>query len=568
MATINRRDLISGLLGAAALRATGCSTGDSVSQRLQIEGELFAPDFETGHRFRLATASPKSSESGRSNWAADTIGAIEEWREIPVVIVGGGIAGLCAAWRLKRSGFEQFQLLELEDHLGGTSRSGEHRGFQFPWGAHYITTPMPENTHLIALLREMGVVEGLASDGKPVIAEEYLCREPEERVFADEHWQEGLFPVAGATQDDLDQLASFHKRMLDFSLMRDEHGKRFFALPIALSSEDPQARKFDQISMLQWMEQQGWTSSKLRWYVDYACRDDYGLTIDRTSAWAGILYYASRIQNGSLASQDVITWPSGNGHIVKHLQESLKAHLNPGMMVAKIDPKEQSERSRSCELIVYDKVQKRFVGYRCDRVIFAAPQFVAKHVIEDFRSDRSTAALDLPFQYGWWLVANLHLSSRPSDSGFPMSWDNIIYESKSLGYVVATHQLGVDHGPTVLTWYYPFADAKPPFTREQLLSVPWSDWVEMVLSDLEVAHREIRSLVTRVDVMRWGHAMVQPYTNFLWSETRRMAAMPDRNVHFANTDLSGLALLEEAVHHGVRAADEVLDSLDKNELAG
>jgi len=149
-----------------------------------------------------------------------------------------------------------------------------------------------------------------------------------------------------------------------------------------------------------------------------------------------------------------------------------------------------------------------------------------------------------------------------------MSWDNIIYESKSLGYVVATHQLGVDHGPTVLTWYYPFADANPPFTREQLLSVPWSDWVEMVLSDLEVAHREIRSLVTRVDVMRWGHAMVQPYTNFLWSETRRMAAMPDRNVHFANTDLSGLALLEEAVHHGVRAADEVLESLDKNELAG
>jgi len=27
-------------------------------------------------------------------------------------------------------------------------------------------------------------------------------------------------------------------------------------------------------------------------------------------------------------------------------------------------------------------------------------------------------------------------------------------------------------------------------------------------------------------------------------------------------------LLEEAVHHGVRAADEVLDSLDKNDLAG
>lgn len=568
MATINRRDLISALLGAAALRVTGCSTGDPASQRLKVEGELFSPDFETGHRFRASTAFRKSSVAGQASRAAEPIGAIDEWKEIPVVIVGGGIAGLSAAWHLKRSGFEQFQLLELEDHLGGTSRSGENHGFQFPWGAHYITTPMPENTHLIALLQEMGVVEGLTSDGKPVVAEEYLCREPEERVFADDHWQEGLFPVAGSTQDDLDQLAGFHQRMLEYSLMRDEQGKRFFALPIALSSEDPQARKLDQISMLQWMEQQGWTSSKLRWYVDYACRDDYGLTIDRTSAWAGILYYASRLQNGVQASQDVITWPSGNGHIVKHLQASLKEKLQPGMMVARISPTEQSERPASCELVVYDKVQKRFLGYRCNRVIFAAPQFVAKHVIEGFRPERSTAAQDLPFQYGWWLVANVHLSSRPSDPGFPMSWDNIIFESKSLGYVVATHQLGIDHGPTVLTWYYPFADANPSFTREQLLSVPWSDWVEMVLSDLEIAHREIRSLVTRVDVMRWGHAMVQPYTNFLWSETKRLAAMPDRNIHFANTDLSGIALLEEAVHHGVRAANEVLDSFHDHKTAG
>jgi hypothetical protein len=68
--------------------------------------------------------------------------------------------------------------------------------------------------------------------------------------------------------------------------------------------------------------------------------------------------------------------------------------------------------------------------------------------------------------------------------------------------------------------------------------------------------------------MRWGHAMVQPYTNFLWSETKRLAAMPDRNIHFANTDLSGIALLEEAVHHGVRAANEVLDSFHDHKPSG
>jgi len=65
MATINRRDLISALLGAAALRVTGCSTGDPASQMLKIEGELFSPDFETGHRFRASPAFHKSSVAGR-----------------------------------------------------------------------------------------------------------------------------------------------------------------------------------------------------------------------------------------------------------------------------------------------------------------------------------------------------------------------------------------------------------------------------------------------------------------------------------------------------------------------
>lgn len=81
------------------------------------------------------------------------------------------------------------------------------------------------------------------------------------------------------------------------------------------------------------------------------------------------------------------------------------------------------------------------------------------------------------------------------------------------------------------------------------------------MTDLEIAHPEIRSLVTRIDIMRWGHAMVQPYTGFVWSESRQMAAQPDRNIHFANTDLSGLALMEEAFFHGVRAAEEVIAAL-------
>jgi len=542
MATINRRDLIGSLLGLSAATMSGCSA----PEEWRIDGDLLSPDFATGHRLRDPSM---------------TIGTIEQWKEIPVVIIGGGIAGLAAGWHLRRSGFDEFELLELEDDVGGTSRCGERDHFRYPWGAHYITTPMPENVDLIEFLQEMGVVQEVNPDGVPIVAEDLLCREPEERVFADGTWHEGLFPVPGASQDDLDQVADFHAKMQEWSTKRDPNGKRLFALPIAHSSDDPDIRALDRISMLDWMNEQGWDSARLKWYVDYACRDDYGLSIDQTSAWAGILYYAGRLRRDSQESQDVITWPAGNGQVVQYLRGKLEPHIQPSKMVAKLKPSGNSGPDANCELVVFDKERDRWLGYRAKRVIFAAPQFVAKHVIDRFRDGQ--AANTQPFRYGWWLVANVHLRGRPKESGFPMSWDNVFYESKSLGYVVSTHQAGIDHGPTVWTWYYPFADAKPHYTREQLLNVPWSDWAAMVIADLEIAHPEIRSLITRIDVMRWGHAMVQPYTGFVWSEARQMAAKPDRNIHFANTDLSGVALMEEAFFHGVRAADEVLTILQE-----
>jgi hypothetical protein len=58
--------------------------------------------------------------------------------------------------------------------------------------------------------------------------------------------------------------------------------------------------------------------------------------------------------------------------------------------------------------------------------------------------------------------------------------------------------------------------------------------------------------------MRWGHAMIRPRPGFVWGGARAAAARPYRGVYFANADLSGVGLFEEAFYHGVRAAEEVL----------
>ncbi len=191
-------------------------------------------------------------------------------------------------------------------------------------------------------------------------------------------------------------------------------------------------------------------------------------------------------------------------------------------------------------------------GIHARHVIFAAPQFLAAAVIRDYRDVRE-------FTYGSWLVANVTLRRRPAqDEGFPMAWDNVLYDSPGLGYVVATHQTGIEDGPTVLTYYHALCDTDPRLSRQRLLSAGRDEWAEVVLADLGRAHRDIRSLATRLDVMRWGHAMVRPRPGLLSSGALQRARTPMQGIHFAHSDLSGLALFEEALHHGVRAAEEIL----------
>lgn len=529
---LSRRQLLTALLGWQFANTVGCGTS-----KLPPAGELTHTRFEIGHLLRDGMKKTVSSDA---------------YEDVAVTIVGGGIAGLAAAWRFQRAGFSDFVLAELETNPGGTARGGSRNGFKFPWGAHYIPVPMPENKALIQLLSEMEVIEALTEDGRPVVSEQFLCREPEERVYNERQWEQGLYPRQGASAKDLQQLAAFREEMDRWAERRDAQGRRMFAIPMASGSDDEVVRKLDQISMEDWLDERGWDSPRLRWLVDYSCRDDYGLPPSRVSAWAGVFYFAARIAGKGQESQEVITWPEGNGRVVDFLKGCVDKQIRTGLGVYEVKAGSDTKQSRVAAL---DTKTMKTVGFRSDHVVFAAPQMMAKYVIDGFTaSGRDSSG----FRYGSWLVANVHVKDRPANQGFPMAWDNVIRDSRSLGYVTATHQSGVDYGPTVLTWYYPFADVDAVITRKQMMNLKWADWADVVLTDLRLAHPDIDALVTRVDIMCWGHAMVQPLPGFVWSPDREQASRPIGPIHFAGTDLSGVALLEEAVFHGVRAAEEIL----------
>ena len=518
---LSRRDLLAGL----GLLTAGCSR----RAPRRIQGSIVGGAHARGHRLREAVT-----------------GSPEAWERASVVIAGAGVAGLSAAWALDRAGLSDWVVLELEDVAGGTARGGVGPVTPYPWGAHYVPVPDPENRPLVALLEEAGAVASRDAAGAPVYAEDVLCRDPQERLFVRGEWYEGLYPRVAAPRRDLDELHAFEEDMRRWAARRDAAGRRAFDLPRARGADGPELRGLDAISMDRYLRDRGWSSERLRWFVEYGCRDDFGATLAQTSAWAGIHYFAARLGESGHGA-DFLTWPEGNGRLVATLATRAGGRLRPGSLVTRITP-----RKDGVEIVYRDERDGRLRGLRADHAVCALPSFLTGRVVEG--APRPAP----PPEYGAWMVANLTLRDRPETRGFPTAWDNVLYGSPSLGYVVATHQTGRDHGPTVYTYYLPLLDDDPRAARQRLLETPWERWVEIVLDDLAPAHGGLRELVERVDVYLWGHAMVRPRPGTMWSDALAASAVPVGRLHFAHTDLSGMALFEEALHHGVRAAEEIL----------
>ena len=441
---------------------------------------------------------------------------------VPLVIVGGGIAGLSAAWRLLRRGFRDFVLLEMEREAGGNARSGSNAVSSYPWAAHYVPVPGPHAPLVRELFEELGVFADGRWDSR------HLCHAPQERLFLHGRWQSGFEPQVGPTARDRDHVTRFEHRMAAFA----DSGA--FTVPMR---DEIAATPLDGVSMAQWLTQEGLDSPWLRWLVDYGCRDDYGARATDTAAWAGIHYFASR------APQELgpLTWPEGNGWITRRLLAMAGDQVKTGQVVTHV--------TREGKRWVVSTPEARWTA---EAVIFAAPSFLAARVI-----DGGPATPD--FQYSPWLTANLTLDRWPSERGVPVAWDNVIVDSPSLGYVVATHQSLRTHVPqTVWTYYWALADGPPRVNREWLLAQDWRSLTVRILDDLSRAHPDIRECVSHIDICRMGHAMIRPTPGFLSSSARRhLRAHADR-LFFAHSDVSGLSLFEEAQSRGVTAADRAL----------
>jgi glycine/D-amino acid oxidase-like deaminating enzyme len=501
--SFSRREFLAG--GSAAL------VGLSLKSEKQIAGSFVNESAAVGHLLRDRASFPPPKQTVKT----------------PIVIVGGGISGLSAAWRLQKSGFHDFVLLEMNAQAGGNARWGENEITAYPWAAHYVPVPGPQATYVRELFTDLGALK----DGQ--WEERYLAFAPQERLFLYGRWQDGIEPAIGLTPKDREQ---FQRLAETFAKYRSTGA---FTIPLEIGYSNKFA-DLDRVSFADWLKTQGFDSRLVNWYMNYACRDDYGALAQDTSAWAGIHYFSSR----EAEEKGPLTWPEGNGWITKRLLKRVREHVRTGQMVHKVVP------SRSGVSVFAGDTE-----YQAEFVIFSAPTFLAPYVVEGFKPLTT-------FVYSPWLTANLTLDRLPDARGAEPAWDTVFMDSPTLGYVDAMHQSVRSHiDRTVWTFYWALADGTPSQNRALLLEKDWSYWKEAILRDLERVHWDIRQCVSRIDIMRMGHAMVRPTVGAIFSAERAGLKRRDGRILFANSDLSGISIFEEAQFHGVEAAQTALRHL-------
>jgi len=510
-------------------------------------GELLGMNHLLGHRLRDGHF-PAPSETRRTG----------------VVIVGAGISGLSAAWKLAQAGIDDFLVVDMESEAGGNSRAGQSPLVAYPWGAHYLPLPTRESTLVRELLSELGVLHGDPGAAKPAYEERFLCATPQERVYRNGLWEEGLVPQRGIDAAERQQQRRFQERMEELKNARGKDGRRAFAIPMELSSRDPEWRALDRVPFSRWLSDNNFTAPSLHWLANYATRDDYGTAYDQTSAWAGLHYFACRNGEAANAANDtLLTAPEGNAWLVRGLARHAEGRILSDALVWRI---EEGKSNVAVDVLFGSKSLR----IEARQLIWAAPVFLLPRVWPALPGELKAAAL--AGDYAPWLVANLHLADFPEERhGAPPAWDSVLYDSPGLGYVVATHQLIRRHlSGTVFTCYRALHDVAPAEGRRLLLETPREAWAEGILGELERVHPDIRKLATRLDVFRNGHAMRRPTPGSLWYDHRskgwpqgqreKLADFRHPRIALAHADLSGFSLFEEAQYRGVVAAERVLSS--------
>jgi hypothetical protein len=504
---MQRRQFLTAAASAAtAVLSSGCDPAPRT-----LAGGFAGIDMARGHQLRDLLAQ-------------GTLPAPAVVRRAQVVIAGGGVAGLAA----------------------GNSRGGQVNGIACPLGAHYLPVPGDDAREVQDLLEELGLRQRVA--GRWQYDERHLCHSPQERLFFQGEWQEGLLPVQGVGEATLAQYRRFAERVQAL-------GKAArFTMPMLKSfdAKRPLAPIHQALDAMTFAA--GWTK---RGWMTRTCAGTWTTAAATTTARARRACRPGPASTTSPAATAFMRRARPPPKTARACSPGPKATAGSpsawprrcttgGQLRTACSVLRITEGRHGVQVDAFNHATDSVERWQAQRCIVALPVFMAARVVQGPPAFLREAAQRL--SWAPWLVANIHIDAPLADRpGAAPAWDNVLYY-QALGDV--------------------------PQAREQLATQPWTHWANATLAALSVPHPDLPRRATRVDITRYGHAMSIPVPGtqqFLsqiglqslsgkrkqLSNGEQAAWMPTpatARLAFAHSDWSGYSVFEEAFTRGHGAA--------------
>jgi monoamine oxidase len=448
-------------------------------------------------------------------------------RHVPIVVVGGGPSGLCAARAL---GDRPYLLIEKEPQVGGNATGGEWRGVGYSSGTSYNN-----NRDVKALAKELGVPLYELDSVDGIILEDR---------FVPDFLTTGLdkAPCPQAVRDGFRRFLDKYRKF-DPDTDREHLDNQPFA-EILKDYPKEMTDFFDAFGANSWGARVADTSA----YVGIeAAQWMGGLEAERYAGAAGFgglttALGAAVAKGGAgrlLTGASVVrVQPDGNRVLI--------AYVPPGAVPAKAAS-------------VFEEPPLPVECVSADTVIVAAPKFIAKHLVAGLPADQKEAMGRI--RYEPYMVANLCFDGVVHESCFDTNvpGSDVIADFVCADWPVR-HGRGPADRPTVLSCYMPLRNEERAVLLDEaqvraraLLAL---DHIDRWFPGAKKRCREIR-------VRLRGHPMHASMCGMI----TRFGPLSQRSlgaIHFSGTDgAGGVSEFATALSSGRAAAAKAIASLDR-----
>lgn len=429
-------------------------------------------------------------------------------KRFDVVVVGGGVSGMSAAYFLQR---HNFLLLEKEPHWGGNAYLETYHGQAFATGSAFDTKGSASDQ----LARELGL-DPLTID----------CPDPTiiKSKWVADTWRSGIdkLPFPASVRASFRKL---QKEMLAFDLEKDAAHLDSLPLTHFLAKYPPE--------LTQWWDAYG--------------PSNWGANAANTST----LLALSDLKDMSGDEPDQrVTLPGGNGALAQKLTETLRAkaadHLKDGATIVAVEP-----QKNAVHVTYIHEGHLRTVA--ADFVVMATPKFITARLIPGLPDAQAKAMA--AFRYCPYAVINA-IFDRPIYRKAYDTWcpGNAFTDFVVAEWVTLKHSGAETRDNNILTFYTPIAEDN----RAQLLiDDSCLAIAQNVLRDFRRLLPEFDATPTEVHFYRRGHPMFAS-TPGTYTRTIPAANHPFGRIFFANTDSVGPGSdIAAAVEAARRAADQI-----------